>query len=128
FCGLVSSTTLSDRLDPEDFRAIVRAYYRCCTELIECNGGFVATHMGDEVLAYFGYPQAHEHDAERAVRAGLALVEAMPKVKTVTAGPCGRASASPPGSWSWAISLMLERPRNCRSWARRRIWPLASKR
>jgi len=87
FCGLVSSTTLSDRLDPEDFRAIVRAYYRCCTELIECNGGFVATHMGDEVLAYFGYPQAHEHDAERAVRAGLALVEAMPKVKTVTAGP-----------------------------------------
>jgi len=87
FCGLVSSTTLSDRLDPEDFRAIVRAYYRCCTELIECNGGFVATHMGDEVLAYFGYPQAHEHDAERAVRAGLALVEAMPKVKTVSAGP-----------------------------------------
>jgi class 3 adenylate cyclase len=70
------STALSGRLDPEDLRG------RCCTELVERSGGFVAKYIGDGVLAYFGYPQAHEHDAERAVRAGLALVEAVPKLPT----------------------------------------------
>src|SRR5262249_18333767 len=59
---------------------IVNTYHRCCTELIERNGGFVANYMGDGVLAYFGYPQAHEHDAERAVRAGLNVVGAVPKL------------------------------------------------
>src|SRR5215475_2823293 len=78
FCDLVSSTALSARLDPEDLRGIIGAHHRCCTEWIERNGGFVAKYMGDGVLAYFGYPQAHEHDAERAVRAGLSLVEAVP--------------------------------------------------
>jgi class 3 adenylate cyclase/predicted ATPase len=86
FCDLVGSTALSARLDPEDLRGIIGAYHRHCTELIERNGGFVAKYMGDGVLAYFGYPQAHEHDSERAVRAGLALVEAMPKLKTAVAG------------------------------------------
>src|SRR6516164_9451195 len=71
FCDLVGSTALSGRLDPEDLRGIIGAYHRCCAETIERNGGFVAKYMGDGVLAYFGYPQAHEHDAERAVRAGL---------------------------------------------------------
>ena len=85
FCDLVGSTALSARLDPEDLRGIIGAYHRCCTELVERNGGFVAKYMGDGVLAYFGYPRAHEHDAERAVRAGLALVEAVPKL-TTTAG------------------------------------------
>jgi class 3 adenylate cyclase len=75
FCDLVGSTALSGRLDPEDLRGIIGAYHRCCTGLIERNGGFVTKYMGDGVLAYFGYPQAHEHDAERAVRAGLDLVE-----------------------------------------------------
>jgi class 3 adenylate cyclase len=75
FCDLVGSTELSGRLDPEDLRGIIGAYHRCCTGLIERNGGFVTKYMGDGVLAYFGYPQAHEHDAERAVRAGLDLVE-----------------------------------------------------
>jgi class 3 adenylate cyclase len=84
FCDLVGSTALSGELDPEDLRAVVGAYNRCCTELIERNGGFVAKYMGDAVLAYFGYPRAHEHDAERAVRAGLALVEAVPKLTTAT--------------------------------------------
>src|SRR5215813_3039517 len=79
FCDLVGSTALSARLDPEDLRAIIGAYHRCCTELVERNGGFVAKYMGDGVLAYFGYPRAHEDDAERAVRAGLALVEAVPR-------------------------------------------------
>jgi class 3 adenylate cyclase len=81
FCDLVGSTALSRRLDPEDLRGIVGTHHRCCTELVERHGGFVAKYMGDGVLAYFGYPQAHEHDAERAVRAGLALVEAVPKLR-----------------------------------------------
>jgi class 3 adenylate cyclase len=87
FCDLVGSTTLSTRLDPEDLRGIIGAYHRRCTELIERNGGFVAKYMGDGVLAYFGYPQAHEHDAELAVRAGLGLVEALPKLETAAGFP-----------------------------------------
>jgi class 3 adenylate cyclase len=70
FCDLVGSTALSGRLDPEDLLHIIGAYHRCCTELIERNGGFVAKYMGDGLLAYFGHPQAYEHDAECAVRAG----------------------------------------------------------
>ncbi len=85
FCDLVGSTPLSARLDPEDMREIVGAYCGCCAGLITTAGGFVARYMGDGVLAYFGYPQAHEHDAERAVQAGLAVVEAVPKL-TTTAG------------------------------------------
>jgi class 3 adenylate cyclase len=87
FCDLVGSTALSGRLDPEDLRGIIGAYHRCCATLIERDGGFVAKYMGDGVLAYFGYPQAHEHDAERAVQAGLAIVEAAPKLVTVAGAP-----------------------------------------
>src|ERR1700688_428412 len=87
FCDLVGSTALSARLDPEDLRGIIGAYQRCCAVLVERNGGFVAKYMGDGVLAYFGYPRAHEHDAERAVRAGLALVEAVPKLETAAGFP-----------------------------------------
>ncbi|HEY1783707.1 MAG TPA: adenylate/guanylate cyclase domain-containing protein [Roseiarcus sp.] len=82
FCDLVGSTALAARLDPEDMRGIIGAYHRCCASLIESNGGFVAKYMGDGVLAYFGYPRAHEHDAERAVSAGLEIVEAAPKLET----------------------------------------------
>src|SRR5450631_4535783 len=87
FCDLVGSTALSARLDPEDMRAIVGAYHRSCAEQIAKAGGFVAKYMGDGVLAYFGYPQAHEHDAERAVLAGLALVGAVPKLSTMAGSP-----------------------------------------
>ena len=87
FCDLVGSTALSARLDPEDLRGIIGAYHRCCTEWIERNGGFVAKYMGDGVLAYFGYPKAQEHDAERAVRAGLALVDVAPKLETAAGMP-----------------------------------------
>jgi class 3 adenylate cyclase len=87
FCDLVGSTALSARLDPEDLRGIIGAYHRCCTEWIERNGGFIAKYMGDGVLAYFGYPRAHEHDAERAVHAGLGLVEAVPKLATSADSP-----------------------------------------
>jgi len=87
FCDLVGSTALSGKLDPEDMRAVIGTYHRCCTELIERNSGFVAKYMGDGVLAYFGYPEAHEHGAERAVRTGLALVEAVPKLETAAVIP-----------------------------------------
>ena len=78
FCDLVGSTALSARLDPEDMREIISAYHRCCAGQITKAGGFVAKYMGDGVLAYFGYPLAHEDDAERGVRAGLGLIEAVP--------------------------------------------------
>jgi class 3 adenylate cyclase len=87
FCDLVGSTALAARLDPEDMREIIGTYHRCCADLITKAGGFVAKYMGDGVLAYFGYPQAHEHDAERAVRAGLALVEAVPELATAAGIP-----------------------------------------
>jgi class 3 adenylate cyclase len=82
FCDLVGSTALSARLDPEDLRAVIGAYHRCVAAVIERSGGFVAKYMGDGVLVYFGYPRAGEHDSERAVRAGLALVEAVPGLDT----------------------------------------------
>lgn len=87
FCDLVGSTTLSASLDPEDLRAVINAYHRCCVQTVERCGGFVAKYMGDGVLVYFGYPQAREHDAEQAVEAGLALVEAVPKLVTSAGKP-----------------------------------------
>ncbi len=82
FCDLVSSTALSVRLDPEDLRGVVGAYHGCCADWIDRKGGFVAKYLGDGVLAYFGYPNAHEDDAERAVQAALAIVEAVPRLVT----------------------------------------------
>ena len=77
FCDLVGSTELSQQLDPEDLRDVNRAYQNACKAVIEQFEGFVARYMGDALLAYFGYPHAHENDAERAVLAGLAIVEAV---------------------------------------------------
>jgi class 3 adenylate cyclase len=77
FCDLVGSTALSVRFDPEDFREIVGAYHRCVADTVARFAGFVAKYMGDGVLVYFGYPEAHEDAAERAVRAGLAVIEAV---------------------------------------------------
>jgi class 3 adenylate cyclase len=75
FCDLVNSTVLSARLDPEDMRNVLRVYHDGCASVVARFEGFVAKYMGDGVLVYFGYPHAHEDDAERAVGAGLALVE-----------------------------------------------------
>src|SRR6516165_7324872 len=77
FCDLVGSTALAARLDPEDLRDVIAAYHRVIAEVIARFGGFVARYMGDGILTYFGYPQAHEDDAEQAVRAALAAVEAI---------------------------------------------------
>ena len=76
FSDLVGSTALSARMDPEDLREVISAYQKCVAETVQRFGGFVAKYMGDGVLIYFGYPQAHEDEAERAVRAGLELVAA----------------------------------------------------
>ncbi len=82
FSDLVGSTALSARMDPEDLREVISAYQKCVAETVQRFGGFVAKFMGDGVLIYFGYPQAHEDDAERAVRAGLELVTAVTALKT----------------------------------------------
>jgi class 3 adenylate cyclase/tetratricopeptide (TPR) repeat protein len=77
FCDLVGSTPLSVRFDPEDLREVIGAYHRCVADTVARFSGFVAKYMGDGVLVYFGYPEAHEDDAERAVRAGLAVIDAV---------------------------------------------------
>jgi class 3 adenylate cyclase len=82
FSDLVGSTALSARMDPEDLREIISAYQKCVAETVRRFGGFVAKYMGDGVLVYFGYPQAHEDDAERAVRAGLELIQAVGGLKS----------------------------------------------
>ena len=82
FSDLVGSTALSARMDPEDLREVISAYQKCVAETVQRFGGFVAKYMGDGVLVYFGYPQAHEDDAERAVRAGLELIQAVGGLKS----------------------------------------------
>ena len=82
FSDLVGSTALSARMDPEDLRKVILAYQKCVAETVRRFGGFVANYMGDGVLVYFGYPEAHEDDAERAVRAGLELIAAVHALKT----------------------------------------------
>jgi len=77
FCDLVGSTALSARLDPEDLREVIAGYHRVVTQTVAGFEGFVAKYMGDGVLIYFGYPRAHEDDAERAIRAGLGLIDAV---------------------------------------------------
>ena len=92
FSDLVGSTALSARMDPEDLRELISAYHKCVAEAVRRFGGFVAQYLGDGVLVYFGYPEAHEDDAERAVRAGLAVIDAV-------GGLAGLASR-PASSWS----------------------------
>jgi class 3 adenylate cyclase len=87
FVDLVGSTELSARLDPEDMGLVIRAYQACCTEIVERWGGHIAKYMGDGVLAYFGWPRAHEDEAERAVRAGLAIIDALTGVETPAGEP-----------------------------------------
>ena len=82
FCDLVGSTALASRLDPEDLREVLGAYHECIAKAIARFDGFVARYMGDGVMVYFGYPRAHEDDAERAARAGLAQIEAVRHLQT----------------------------------------------
>jgi class 3 adenylate cyclase len=89
FSDLVGSTALSARMDPEDLREVISAYQKCVAETVRRFGGF-AKYMGDGVLVYFGYPQAHEDDAERAVQAGLGVIQAVGELKAkLTVGQLG---------------------------------------
>ena len=81
FCDLVGSTALSTRLDPEDLREVLGAYHKCAAQVVARFEGFVANYMGDGILAYSGYPRAQEDSAERAIRAGLALVETVGRLQ-----------------------------------------------
>src|SRR6201993_2921029 len=80
FCDLVGSTEIAARLDPEAWREIVADYHRAAAQAIERFGGHVAQYLGDGVMAYFGWPEAHDNDAERAARAGLAILDAISKL------------------------------------------------
>ena len=82
FCDLVDSTALASRLDPEDLREVVRAYQQTCATVIQRFEGHIAQYLGDGLLVYFGYPQAHEDDAQRAVQTGLGMVEAIGTLNT----------------------------------------------
>src|SRR5262245_14137913 len=82
FSDLVGSTALSARMDPEDLREVISAYQKCVAETVQRFDGFVARYMGDGALVYFGYPRAHEDDAERAIRAGLELIKAVTELKS----------------------------------------------
>ena len=102
FVDLVGSTELSAKLDPEDMAAVIRAYQGCCAQVVERWGGHVAKWMGDGVLAYFGWPQAHEDDPERSVRAGMALTAAVGELTTPGADRTrgeGRRRDRPCHSW-----------------------------
>src|SRR5215469_7114581 len=81
FCDLVDSTRLSARLDPEDLREVIAAYHRAIADVVKSFDGFVAKYMGDGVLVYFGYPQAHEDDAERAIRAALSAIDGVGRLE-----------------------------------------------
>src|SRR5262245_5962939 len=89
FCDLVGSTALTGQLDPEDYREVVRVYHQTCAEVLQRFDGYVAQYLGDGVLGYFGYPVAHEDDAQRAVRAGLSLLDALTPLLTHPVLPPG---------------------------------------
>src|SRR5215831_10263961 len=80
FCDLVGSTAISAQLDPEEWRETVAGYHRAAAEAITRSDGYVAKYLGDGVMAYFGWPEAHDNDAERAARAGLAILDAIAKL------------------------------------------------
>jgi class 3 adenylate cyclase len=100
FSDLVGSTALSARMDPEDLREVISAYQTCVAETVRRFDGFVAKYLGDGVLVYFGFPQAHEDDAERSLRAGLELVAAVSDLKTHA--PLQTRVVSQPVWWSLA--------------------------
>ena len=89
FCDLVGSTALSTGMDPEDLRDVIASYQSRCSAAIRRYDGFVAKYMGDGILVYFGYPRAHEDEAERSVRAGLDIVDAMAELNAVVRRPPG---------------------------------------
>src|SRR6516162_463487 len=102
-CDLVGSTALSARLDPEDMNAVIDAYHAACARIMLTYDGFIAEFRGDGILAYFGYPRAHEDDAERTVRAGLDIIAAVARLETHAAEPLAvnevKGIAAPVAAW-----------------------------
>lgn len=96
FCDIVDSTSLSEKLDPEDLREVIRRYQETCNKVIDRYEGYIAQYLGDGLLVYFGYPQAHEDDAQRAARAGLGIVETV-----------GRLNSSLQEQWKVALSVRV---------------------
>jgi class 3 adenylate cyclase len=125
FCDVVDSTRLASRLDPEDWREILRCYQDATARVVERFDGHVAQYLGDGVLVYFGYPQAHEDDAERAVRAGLGIIEAVAEVNDLLeprhALRLTCASESIRASSSW-VAWEAARATICWRWAEPRTW------
>ena len=131
FCDLVDSTVLASQLDPEEWREVVRAYQDTCAKVIARYEGHIAQYLGDGLLVYFGYPSAHEDDAQRAVRAGLGIVEAMGQLNTAPGpgarGVPGRAPGHPYRVWWWWVRSGEVRGRNSWRWARPPTSPPACK-
>ena len=130
FCDLVDSTALSRRLDPEDLQDVIRRFLDACSQAIGRFNGYIAKYMGDGMLVYFGYPQAHEHDAERAVHAGLATLDNVkalhqdnPHPELVLRHESGSRRVTSSSANSWGRTP----PRNGPCSAKPRIWPPASK-
>jgi class 3 adenylate cyclase len=126
FTDLVGSTVLSTKLDPEDLRSVIGAYHKCVAETVARFDGFVAKYMGDGVLVYFGYPHAHEDDAERAIQAGLALIDAVSKLRIQE--PLRVRIGVAAGVVVGGDLIGSGRPRNAGSWVRRLIWLRACRR
>jgi class 3 adenylate cyclase len=105
FCDLVGSTEIASHLDPEQWREIVGEYHRAAAQAIERFGGHVAQYLGDGVMAYFGWPEAHDNDAERAARAGLAIFDTVSKLNERPAHQSSRqGSASIQARWWSALA------------------------
>jgi hypothetical protein len=120
FCDLVDSTALSRRLDPEDYRAVVRVYQAACAEVIQRFDGHIAQYLGDGLLVYFGSPLAHEDDAQRAVRAGLGAIDAVGGLHPRLAQQYGCWPGSMAGSPRALTLPTCRRPRRCsRTWGKR---------
>jgi hypothetical protein len=137
-CDLGGSTALARQLDPEEWREVVRAYQDTCAKVIACYEGHIAQYLGDGLLVYFGYPYAHEDDAQRAVRTGLGMVEALGQLNTrlaqehrvhlavrlgihtglVVVGEVGGA----PGRSSWRWARLLTSPPGCKGSPRPIPW------
>ena len=126
FCDLVGSTALSEKLDPEELRSLLHAYRTLCGDVIARYDGFVARYVGDGILTYFGWPTAHEEDAERAVRAALEIVHTVKRASStedlsvrigIATGPVvvgETAGAGTSQSWRWAARPIW--PRVCKDW------------
>ena len=131
FCDLVDSTVLASQLDPEDLREVVRAYQDTCAKVIARFEGHIAQYLGDGLLVYFGYPLAHEDDAQRAVRAGLGMIEALGQLNAHLDAGAGGAPGGAPGrstpAWSWWGRWEAAPGRNSWRWARPRTWRPACK-